>query len=85
MGLINIKLGWDGNNEMNTLNKVIYPCYALLVFIFVLLEIYRRTKTYRVETQSIRSVNESGMTYELMQKNLKYAEILKKIIKKRKK
>lgn len=84
LGLVNVKLGWEIKHE-STVENIIYPGYLLLVCIFILLEIYRRNSTYTVETQSIRSVNESGMTLELFKQNLKYSELLKKIGKKGKK
>ena len=77
-GLINLKLGWDISYPF-TVETVIYPCYLILVCIYILLEIYRRKSTYSVETHSIRSFNESGMTLELFKQNLSYYEVLKKI------
>ena len=80
-GLINLKLGWNINHP-STVETIIYPSYLLLVCIYILLEIYHWNSSYTLETQSIRSVNESGMTLELFKQNLSYYEILKKIHKK---
>jgi cytochrome b involved in lipid metabolism len=83
-GLVNLKYGWSIQNP-DTVEKIIYPCYGILVCIFLLLEIYRKYSTYRIEPQSIVSYNQSGMTLELMKNKLSYHEILKKIRKKNKK
>jgi hypothetical protein len=85
-GLTNIALGLtiSGQNT-ELLDYIIYPGIGLLALIFIVLELYRYKSSYRIQTVSIRSINDTGLTLDMVPEQKKYSQIIKKIYKKKKK